>query len=73
LDWCISSIEFPANFLEDVILDRRPLGELAAQLRDSLSLLPQIDFGAAQLVSLQEVFLRLVRQIRLSKNAIDLT
>jgi hypothetical protein len=45
---------------------------MAAQLRDPFSLVPQIDFGAAQFVSLQEVFLRLFRQIRLSKNAIDL-
>src|SRR5262245_58082154 len=71
-DRCVSCIEFPGNFLEYVILDGRTLGELAAQLRDSFSLLPQIGFGATQFVSLQEVFLRLVRQIRLSKNAVDL-
>src|SRR5262245_5931232 len=58
LDRCISCIEFSGNFLEDVFLDRRTLGELPSQLRYSFSLLPQIDFGAAQLVSLQEVFLR---------------
>jgi len=62
LDRCVSCIEFPGNLLEYVILDRRTLGELAAQLRDPFSLLPQIDFGAAQFVSLREVFLRLVRQ-----------
>src|SRR5690348_14373911 len=72
LNRCVSCIEFCGDFLEYVILDRRTLGELAVQLRDSFSLLPQIDFGAAQFVSLQEVFLRLVRQIRLSKNAVDL-
>jgi len=66
LDRSVCGIEFPGNFFEYVIFDRRTLRELAAQLRDPFSLLPQIDFGAAQFVSLQEVFLRLVRQIRLS-------
>src|SRR5262245_20982930 len=45
LDRRVACVEFPGNFLEYVILDRRTLGELAAQFRDSFSLLPQIDFG----------------------------
>src|SRR5262249_31916373 len=61
LNRCVSCIKFRGDFLEYVILDRRTLGELAAQFRDPLSLLPQIDFGAAQFVSLQEVFVGLVR------------
>jgi len=43
----VSCIESPGNFLEYVILDGRTLWELAAQLRDAFSLLPQINFCAA--------------------------
>jgi hypothetical protein len=60
LDRCVSCIEFRRDFFEYVVLDCRPLRQLAAQFGDSFSLVPQIDFGAAQFLSLQKVLLRLV-------------
>jgi len=71
LDGRVSCIEFHWHFLEYVILDRRTLWQLAAQLRDPLALIPQFNFRAAQLFSFRKIFLRFVRQIRLSKRAVD--
>src|SRR5262249_446149 len=57
--------------LKYVVLHRGTYGKLSPQLRDTLPLIPQFDFGEAQLFPLGKIFFTFVRQIGLSKCAVD--
>src|SRR5262249_37162568 len=67
----IARVETRRTLLKCVVLNGCALRKPAAKLSNALPLAHQLDFRQAELLSFGEVFVGLIREIRLSKCAID--